>query len=116
MDRLSSGNPNNKAIIYGLAAAGALITGAILFNYLSNKTSSASSSSDVLAEIEALGPPKKSPNGLLTFPYYKDIFMLISKHSKLKFAVEKKELLKKRREASKSGNKIEYKEIVKELI
>jgi len=58
----------------------------------------------VFDEIEALGPPKKESSGFLTFPYYKDIFLIISKHSKARFAEEKKELLTKRRAAHKDGN------------
>ena len=94
---------NSKAIIYGLAAAGALIGGAILFNYISGK-SSTSSTSAAFDEIEALGPAKKEPNGLLTFPYYKDVFLIITKHSKLRFAQEKKDLTNKRRGALKAGH------------
>jgi hypothetical protein len=98
-----SGGANNKALVYGLAAAGALIGGAILFNYISSKNSSPSTSA-AFDEIEALGPAKKEPNGLLTFPYYKDIFLIITKHSKSRFADEKRELLSKRRRAHKEGN------------
>ncbi len=106
---------DNKSIIYGLAAAGALIGAAILFNYISNKTTT-STSSGVLDAIDSLGPPKREANGLLTFPYYKDIFVLITKHSKAKFGEEKKEMLLKRRIALREGNEEEYKDIVKEAI
>ena len=94
---------NNKAVIYGLAAAGALIAGAILFNYISGKSSTTTTTA-VFDEIEALGPAKKEANGLLTFPYYKDVFLIITKHSKSRFAGEKSELLSKRRRAHKDGN------------
>jgi hypothetical protein len=106
---------NSKAIIYGVAAVGALIGGAILFNYISGKSSS-STSSAAFDEIEALGPAKKEPNGLLTFPYYKDVFLIITKHSKLRFAQEKKDLTGKRRTDLKAGNNLEYKEVVQEMI
>jgi hypothetical protein len=52
----------------------------------------------------------------LSFPYYKDVFMIISKHSKARFADEKKDFIAKRRNALKSNNDREYKEIVKEMI
>jgi len=58
----------------------------------------------VFDEIEALGAPKKESNGFLTFAYYKDIFLIISRHSKARFAEEKRELLTKRRKAHKDGN------------
>lgn len=105
---------NNKGLIYALAGAGALVIGALAFHYLSGKQTG--SSSLVFEEIESLGPPKKEANGLLSFNYYKDIFMIISKHSKQKFAEEKKDLLAKRRRALKDNNMEEYKEIVKETI
>jgi len=73
-------------MIYALAGVGALVAGALVFHYVSNKQASNSQCFD---EIEALGPPKKQSNGLLSFDYYKDIFMIISKHSKLKFASER---------------------------
>lgn len=103
----------NKSLIYGLIGAGVLVAGAIVFHHLSSKVTNSSACFD---EIEALGPPKKEANGLLSFNYYKDIFMIISKYSKQKFADEKKELLARRRTALKAGNMDEYKEIVKEMI
>ena len=42
--------------------------------------------------------------------------MIISKHSKQKFADDKKECIAKRRRALKDGNEREYKEIVKDMI
>jgi len=105
---------SNKGLVYALVGAGALVASALVFHYLSSK--SVSSSSLAFEEIEALGPAKKEANGLLSFNYYKDIFMIISKHSKLKFAEEKKELLAKRRRALKEGNMDEYKEVVKDTI
>jgi hypothetical protein len=70
----------NKKLLYALAGGAALIGGAIIFSYLSGK--SESSSSVCFEEIDALGPPKKEPNGLLAFNYYKDVFLIISKHAK----------------------------------
>lgn len=101
---MSGKEGNSKVVIYGIAAAAALIGGAILFNYVSGKSGSAPSTTAVFDEIEALGPSKKEANGLLSFTYYKDVFLIITKHSKLRFAVEKKELLTKRRRSHKDGN------------
>ena len=110
---MSHSESNNKALIYGLVGAGALITGALVFHYFSSKTVSNSQCFD---EIEALGPAKRETNGMLSFNYYKDIFQIISKHSKIKFADERKELLNKRRGSLKVGNMDEYKEIVRDMI
>lgn len=70
----------------------------------------------MLGEIDALGPPRREANGLLNFTYFKDIFVLVQKHSKAQFAVEKQGLLKKRRTLLKENKIPEYKEIVKEMI
>lgn len=103
----------NNALTYGIAGAGALIAGALAFHYISTKTSV---SSPVFEEVEALGAPQRQANGFLPFNYYKDLFMIISKHSKQNFSEEKKELSTKRRAALKSGIMSQYKEIVKETI
>ena len=102
-------------MIYAVLGAGVLVGAALAFHFLTNKQG-ASSTSLVFDEIEALGPAKKEPNGFLAFPYYKDIFLIISKHSKARFSDEKKDLLTKRRKAHKDGNQHEYKEIVKDMI
>src|SRR6187399_2074973 len=92
----------SRTYIY-LAGAGVLVVGAaLLFNYISGKTSS--TNSQCFEEIDNLGPPKKDPNGLLSFAYYKDVFLIISKHAKQKFADEKKELVIKRRQLLKEQN------------
>ena len=67
---------NNKPLLIGLAAAAALIGGALIFNMISNKQG-ATSNSQVLEEIDALGPPKKESNGLLSFAYFKDIMQIV---------------------------------------
>ena len=71
-------SPNNKPLLIGLAAAAAFVGGALLFNYFQNKQSSSASSNDaVLAEIEALGAPKREANGLLAFSYFKDLMQIV---------------------------------------
>ena len=67
---------NNKPLLIGLAAAGALVGAAVLFHLISGKQG-ASSSSAVLEEIDALGAPKKEMNGLLSFPYFKDLMSIV---------------------------------------
>lgn len=63
---------SNKPLLIGLAAAAALVGGAVLFHMISNKEG-ASSNTAVLEEVDALGPPKKESNGLLSFAYFKDL-------------------------------------------
>jgi len=109
---MSSQSKDNKAL-WVLAGAGALVGAAVVFHLLTNKQSA---SSAIFEDIDALGPPKKEMNGLLSFAYYKDLFILMQKHAKLKSADEKKELLIKRRQLLKDNKTEEYKEIVKDLI
>jgi len=105
---------STNKIWYAAAAAGALIGVAVLSHYLSQGKSS--SSSECFAEIDALGPPKKEGNGMLSFNYYKDIFMIISKHAKQRFADERKDLLMRRRQLLRENKLDEYKELVKTMI
>lgn len=63
-----------------------------------------------------MGAPKKEMNGLLSFTYYKDLFVIMQKHAKLKGAEDKKEMLAKRRQLLKDNKMDEYKELVKEII
>jgi superfamily I DNA and/or RNA helicase len=107
----------NKNLIFALAAGAVVVGGALLFHYLSGATSESDAvMSQLLTEIDALGKPKKEINGLLAFSYYKDVFGLIQKHAKAKFAREKQELLAQRRGLLRAGKTAEYKEIVKEMI
>lgn len=104
----------NKKLLYVALGGAALVGAALVFALFSGK--SESSSSICFEEIDALGPPKKESNGMFAFSYYKDVFLIISKHAKLKFADEKKELVAKRRKLLKEGNMIEYRGIVEQLI
>ena len=106
----------NKAKTIGIVLGGltCVVGAALLFNYVANRSSS--SNTQCFEEIDALGPPKKEANGLLSFAYYKEVFVIISKHSKQKFADEKKELVAKRRAYLKEGNMREYRAIVEQLI
>ena len=55
-------------------------------------------------------------NGMLSFPYYKDVFFTIQKFAKARFNEEKQQLLIKRRNLLKAGKTSEYKDIVKDMI
>lgn len=88
---------NNKPLLIGLAAAAALVGGAVLFHLITGKQG-ASSNSAVLEEIDALGAPKKESNGLLSFDYFKSIMQIVQKHGKERFAQEKKDFLTRRRQ------------------
>jgi hypothetical protein len=92
---------NTKTFLYLGIAGAAVIAGAYIFHVLANKSSG---SSPCFEEIDALGPPVKEPNGMLKFEYYKNMFMIISRHSKGRFAEEKKDLVAKRRKFLKEGN------------
>lgn len=70
---MSSSN-NNKGLLIALGAAGALVSAAVIFHLFSNKQSS---SQAVFEDIDALGAPKREPNGLLSFAYYKDLFVIM---------------------------------------
>lgn len=96
-----------------MAGVGALVSAAVIFHLVSNKTSPVQ---QVFEDIDSLGPPKKEMNGMLSFGYYKDIFSLIQKASKAKFAGEKKQLLENRRRLLRENKLAEYKELAKDLV
>ena len=103
--------------IYAAAGLGLLVGAAYVFHSMSSgKEESGSHLTQLYADVEALGPVKKDPNGMINFVYYKDLFCVIQKHTKLVFAEEKVALMKQRREFLKAGNVAEYKEIVKRMI
>ncbi len=107
----------NKSLLIGLAAAAVFVVGGLAFHMISSKSEEAASqASKVLEEIDALGPPKKEMNGLLSFGYYKEVFFIIQKHAKAKFATEKADLLSRRRQLLKANKMNEYKTLVKEMI
>ena len=108
----------NKNFLVALGAGVLLVGAAVVFHMFTNKESTGEdvALSAALEEIQALGAPKREANGLLAFPYYKDVFFIIMKHARSSFAVEKQGLLKKRREALKSKNMEEYRTIVGDMI
>ena len=69
-----------------------------------------------MEDVDALGPAKKESNGILAFNYYKDLFTVVGRHGRIRFADEKKELIAKRRKALKSGDTRAYNELVKDII
>lgn len=85
----------NKAVIVGITAGALLIGGALLLNWLQGKQGTGSQ--ELIEEIEKLGPVKKEMNGMLSFPYFKDLMSIVQKHAKAKYHDEKKDLLAKRR-------------------
>ena len=70
---------DNKIWKYGLIGAGALVSASLVLYYVINRSGS---NKKCFEEIDALGPVMKDANGMLSFNYYKDIFMIISKHAK----------------------------------
>jgi len=83
---------SNKNLIYGLAAAGALVGAAVLFHLITNKESSGVGNK-LIEDVDAIAPVKKDARGILSFEYFKDLMSIVSKHSRERFGQEKKELL-----------------------
>lgn len=104
----------NKAVIVGITAGALLIGGALLLNWLQGKQGTGSQ--ELIEEIEKLGPVKKEMNGMLSFPYFKDLMSIVQKHAKAKYHDEKRDLLAKRRKFLQEQNQAEYKEVVQEII
>lgn len=109
---MSAQSTQSKAWIAALVGGAVLIGGALVFHLLQQKEDGPS----LLDDIDQLGDVKKGPNGYLQYDYYKRVFILIQKHSKLRQQDERKEAVAKRRQFLKDGNEEEYKRIVKELI
>jgi hypothetical protein len=107
----------NKNWLFAIGAAIALVGGAMIFNYFSNKeTTDSTGLNEALNEIAALGEPKRDASGRLAFNYYKQVFNIIMKNAKQSFAAEKGDLLKKRRALLKDKKMDEYKAVVSEMI
>lgn len=85
---------DNNLWKYALIGTGALVGAAAMFHLMS---SSSGVNKQCLKEVDDLGPVKRDPNGMINFTFYKDIFLIISKYAKQKFANEKKKLLEQRR-------------------
>lgn len=87
---------NNKGWIYALAGGVALVSAAVLFHLLTSKVEE-KSVSQLYDEIDNLGEVKRDPSGVLSYPYFKDLFIIVYKQGKAIFAVEKKKMMQKRR-------------------
>lgn len=90
---------SNNKLMYLLVGAGAVVVGALAYHFISG---SKSALPDIIEDVEALGDVKKDSRGILTFEYFKNIFILAQKHAKLKFAEAKQDLMARRRNAFKS--------------
>jgi hypothetical protein len=112
---MSTPQGKNNAWLIALGAGAAVVALAVGYHYLSGE-GSASSVNQCLDDVDALGPPKKEANGILAFNYYKDLFTVVGKHGRIRFADEKKELIQQRRKALKEGNNKKYNELVKDII
>jgi hypothetical protein len=87
---------SDKKVIYAVAGGAAFVGAAVLF-YLYSSNKGEVTVDLCMEEIEALGPKQMTPQGILAFEYYKNIFAIISKHAKLKFGAEKRNYIDKRR-------------------
>ena len=107
----------NKNWLFAIGAAIAVVGGAMILHYFSNKeTTDGTGLNEALNEIAALGEPKRDASGRLAFNYYKQVFNIIMKNAKQSFAAEKGDLLKKRRALLKDKKMDEYKAVVSEMI
>jgi|LauGreDrversion4_2_1035121.scaffolds.fasta_scaffold500878_1 hypothetical protein len=107
----------NKNWLFAIGAAIAVVGGAMILHYFSNKeTTDSTGLNEALNEIAALGEPKRDASGRLAFNYYKQVFNIIMKNAKQSFAAEKGDLLKKRRALLKDKKMDEYKAVVSEMI
>lgn len=97
------------------AGAAAVIGAALLFHNMS--TESAEGGSDkMLAEIALLGEIKRDQNGLLSFHYYKELFLIVNKYVRERNAPSKKEMVEERRGELKKGDMAAYTAIVQEIL
>jgi len=80
---------DKKNLYLALAGAGTLVGAALLYHLFS----SSGGESDFMEEVKALGPPKKTPQGLLQFDYYLALFKIVSRYSKERTQDTKKKLL-----------------------
>ena len=64
---------------YALIGTGALVTAGLVYYAVSNKPES---NTECLREVDQLGSVKRDTNGMLSFSYYRDIFIIISKYAK----------------------------------
>lgn len=108
-----SDSPNKT---WYIIAGGAVLIGAALAFHSMSGSSAAGNSDQMLEEIGQLGEPKRDQNGMLTFHYYKELFLIVNKHVKDKNAANKVELVQERREALKAGDLNKYKQIVQDII
>ena len=85
----------NKTLLYAISGAALIIGGALIYHYLTDPENATAGDSGVdlnkmLEEIDALGPVARGPNGMLSFNYYKELFIIVNKYTKLKNAPQKK--------------------------
>ena len=102
---------SNNNVWYLLAGGAALVGAALVFHSMGN-SSGAASGDALLEEIGQLGEPKRDPNGMLTFHYYKELFMIVNKHVKARNGASKAEMVIERRQALKDGDLNKYKALV----
>ena len=99
-----------------MVGAGAVVASALVYHLLTSGSDDSNSSNKMIEEIEALGPVQKEKNGIVKFQFYKDVFTIVGRHGRTKFAKEKKEMVANRRKALKDGDMAKYTEIVKDII
>lgn len=107
---MSSGD---KKWLYILGGVGALVGGALLYNYFSGG-SEEDENSALVADLENLGQVQKEANGAVRLDDFINLFKIITKHAKKKISQIKQEYATKRREHLKNEDEAEYEKCVKE--
>ena len=108
----------NKTIWYIAAGAAALVGGALLYHSLQGEGMGGDGGGldKMFEEIGALGGVKRDPNGMMSFHYYKELFIIVNKYTKEKNAPAKKQLVDERRQALQNKDIETYKNLVKDIL
>ena len=72
----------NNLVRYALIGTGALAAVGLVYYAVSNRREVTYDSAKLLKEVDDLGSVQKDQSGSLAFEYYKDIFIIISKHAR----------------------------------
>ena len=106
---------SKKNLLYAAIGGVAIVGCALVYHIISN-SEGAQQQDGLIDEIAALGEPKRDQNGLLSFHYYKELFLIVNKYVKARNAASKVEMVADRRQALKDGDMNRYKQIVQDII
>jgi hypothetical protein len=81
----------NKKLMIALAGAGALITGALAYHYLSTGTST-NKFATLHHDLDAIGKVQRDPSGAIRLDDFVKIFIIITKNAKRNFKKAKSDI------------------------